>query len=182
MEYLAVMENKGHNYQSLQVTDSALMNEAAFNDWIVSTQKSLVRFCRQIVGDWSEAEDMAQEAYIRAWQKRGMFKGESSLLTWQMSIARRVCLDHLRRSKRTNMVLFEECEASTEQDIDLVIDVQNALKKLDANDRILLYMRIGEEMTFDDISQVLGKSPVTCRKRFERVKKKFENTYNGRKE
>ena len=153
-------------------------NEAEFTQWVKATQKSLVRFCRQIVNNWAEAEDMAQEAYIRAWQKRSSFKGESSLLTWQMAIARRVCLDYLRSSKR-NLLLLDKQDITSIIDIDTKIDVQNALAKLKADDRIILYLRTGEELPFEEIAMVLGKNPAACRKRYERAKQKFEAAYSG---
>ena len=83
-------------------------DEYSLDDWVKETQMPLIRFCRQFVGDWAEAEDMAQEKYIRAWQKRSSFKGSASLLTWHMAIARRVCLDHLRRIRRAKQMPTDE--------------------------------------------------------------------------
>ena len=157
-------------------------DETVFNDWIQKTQMAVVRFCRQFVDDWSEAEDVAQEAYIRAWQKRNSFKGKSSLLTWQMAIARRVCLDYLRSRKRLTLLPLDESTAAPEHSIDTQIDVQKALYKLNANDRIILYLRVGEDMSFDETAQVLGKKAAACRKQYERAKERFEAVYNGRKD
>ena len=156
-----------------------LADEASFSVWVTATQKALVRFCRQFVGDWHEAEDMAQEAYLLAWLKRGSFKGKSTLLTWQMSIARRVCLDRLRKRRRADLIPHDERDIALENEIDEKIDIQRTLEKLSADDRAILYLRIGEEMQFDDIAKVVGRAASTCRKRFERAKHKFEAAYNG---
>lgn len=168
-------------YSSNAVFDneSVLKSEAAFSEWVLTTQKVLIRFCRQIVGDWIEAEDMVQEAYIRAWQKRDSYKGASSLLTWQMAIARRVCIDRLRSRKKVVFIPLDERDASTEHDVDTRIDVQRTLEKLDINDRLILYLRIGEDLPFEDISHALGRSVATCRKKYERAKKRFEIIYSG---
>ena len=162
--------------------DEALCDEAAFNEWVTKTQKALVRFCRQFVGDWSEAEDMAQEAYIRAWQKRSSFKGKSSLLTWQMSIARRVCLNRLRDRKKANLMLLDKRDITSECDVITKVDVQCALEKLSIDDRIILYLRVGEDTPFEDIAKLLGRTASACRKRFERAKLRFEAAYSGMEE
>ena len=156
----------------------AFVDESSFIAWVAATQKALVRFCRQFAGDWHEAEDLAQEAYMLAWQKRGSFRGESSQLTWQMAIARRVCLDRLRRRKKMNLVQLSERDTAPELDIDTKIDVQQTLEKMSIDDRVILYLRVGEDMLFEDISKVLGRTAAACRKRFERAKQRFEAAYS----
>ena len=157
----------------LSVKIGAFMDKADFEHWVLETQKPLVRFCCQMVEDWAEAEDMAQEAYIRAWEKRAGFKGESSLLTWQMAIARRVCLDRLRSLKRTRTVPLDERESTPAPDIETKADVQRALAKLKAKDRAILYLRAEQELPFEEVSRVLGHTPAACRKRYERARKKL---------
>jgi len=159
-------------------TNGAFCDEASFEEWVTNTQKPLVRFCCQFVNDWHEAEDIAQEAYILAWQKRDGFKGASSLLTWQMSIARRICLDRLRSRKKVSL-LTDKLDATKECDIDIKVDVQHALEKLSIDDRVILYLRVGEDMPHEDVARVLGRTAAVCRKRYERAKKRFEAVYGG---
>ena len=156
------------------------LDRADFGRWVTETHKPLIRFCRQMVGDWAEAEDMAQEAYLHAWRKQGGFKGECSPLTWLMAIARRVCLDHLRRRKRDGAVGLDERRAASSPDSDARADVQSALTKLNAEDRAVLYLRVEYGLPFGEAGRVLGCGAAACRKRFERAKKRFEAAYGGR--
>ena len=164
------------------IKSGAFADKSDFDNWVIETQKPLIRFCRQMVGNWAEAEDMAQEAYIRAWEKRAGFKGGCSLLTWQTAIARRVCLDYLRRQKRVRIIPLDERAAAPSPDIEIKADVQSALAKLSADDRAVLYLRAGQEQPFEEISRVLKRSPAACRKRYERAKQKFEAAYGGRED
>jgi DNA-directed RNA polymerase specialized sigma24 family protein len=59
------------------------------------------------------------------------------------------------------------------------IDVQQTLEKLSIDDRVILYLRVGEDMQFDDIAKVIGRTATACRKRFERAKHRFEAAYSG---
>jgi RNA polymerase sigma-70 factor (ECF subfamily) len=173
------------NTIQLKTSHEALVDEATFAEWVKATEKYLIRFCRQFVNDWAEAEDMAQEAYIRAWQKRNTFNSESSLLTWQMAIARRVCLDRLRVLRRMIFTPFDErrlTETQTITSVETKIDVQRALLKLNEKDRAILYLRAGEDLAYETIAQIMGRSPETCRKRYERAKERFEAAYGGKEE
>ena len=158
------------------------MDQIEFNAWVAETQKSVIRFCRQFVGDWAEAEDMAQEAYLRAWEKRGGFRGESSRLTWQLAIARRVCLDRLRAQKRGERTPLDERQAAPAPDVETALDVQRALLRLGPDDRTILYLRVQEELSFEEIGEILRRTPAACRKRYERAKERFKAIYNGKGE
>jgi len=163
----------------------AFADEAAFDTWVRQTQKPLVRFCRQFVGGWAEAEDMAQQAYLKAWEKRVSFRGKSSLLTWQMAIARRVCLDFIRRRKTVELVSLEDGEVArrsefTNRSSDTCADVRQTLSELNADDRAILYLRVGEEMPFGEVARVLHCTPAAARKRYERAKVRFETIYSGK--
>jgi len=159
---------------------SVFSDENTYEAWVAATQKQLIRFCVQIINSWSEAEDMAQETYIRAWQKRSSYKGTASILTWHMAIARRVCIDRLRSLKRMKTVELDALNSTTDYCINTKIDVDRALQKLTADERIILYLRVGEDLPFEEIAKILNRTPAACRKRFQRSKEKFESIYNGK--
>ena len=54
-----------------------------------------------MLGDQTQAEDAAQETFVRVWKGLGKFRGESSISTWIFTIARRTCLDAPKARKRT---------------------------------------------------------------------------------
>jgi RNA polymerase sigma-70 factor (ECF subfamily) len=157
----------------------AFAGEDDFALWVVRTQKPLIRFCRQMVGDWAEAEDMAQEAFLRAWEKRASLKEECTLLTWQMAIARRVCLDRLRSVRRVKLLPLNERDAAPPLELEAKADVRRALESLNADDRAILYLRVQQELPFEEAARILGVGAAACRKRFERAKKRFEAAYGN---
>jgi RNA polymerase sigma-70 factor (ECF subfamily) len=71
----------------------------AFESIVVRYQKPIFNLCYRYLGA-SEAEDAAQETFIRAFVHKSRFEPEKPLLPWLITIARRLCIDRLRKSKR----------------------------------------------------------------------------------
>jgi RNA polymerase sigma-70 factor (ECF subfamily) len=81
--------------------------QAAF---IRATQADVWRWCAHLA-DRQAAEDLTQETYLRALPALRRFEGRSSVRTWLLSIARRVCADHLRSRRRRPLVLVGDDSA-----------------------------------------------------------------------
>lgn len=69
-----------------------------------ATQSDVWRLCAAL-GDRQSADDLTQETYLRAFGSLHRFAGRSSLRTWLLSIARRVCADAVRSRRRRRLVL-----------------------------------------------------------------------------
>lgn len=87
------------------------METAAFERQLPQHLPSLHALARRLLGNRDEAEDVVQEALLRASRSLGHFRGESSLKTWLYSITARVALDHLRAAKRwSSQVMVDACD------------------------------------------------------------------------
>jgi RNA polymerase sigma-70 factor (ECF subfamily) len=74
-------------------------DQDAFATLVRATQAEVWRFLAALA-DRSHADDLTQETYLRAYQALPGFRGEASVRTWLLAIARRVAADHLRRLAR----------------------------------------------------------------------------------
>ncbi|MGQ0743750.1 MAG: RNA polymerase sigma factor [Acidimicrobiales bacterium] len=74
-------------------------DDRAVAELVTRTQAPVLALCRRL-GSVQEAEDLAQETYIRALRSLPAFRGEAPVLAWLLGIARHVCADHIRRSAR----------------------------------------------------------------------------------
>jgi RNA polymerase sigma-70 factor (ECF subfamily) len=85
------------------VDEAALVRAArngdreAFMQLVGVHQAGVRAFARGLLGDRVLAEDIAQEAFLRAWRGLGAFRGDAAFATWLYAIARRVALDEARR-------------------------------------------------------------------------------------
>jgi len=87
-----------------QVVEGDPLAAGAF---VRATQRDVWRLCAHLT-DPQIAEDLTQETYLRAFPALRRFQGRSSVRTWLLSIARRVCADHLRRKSRNPQIAVPE--------------------------------------------------------------------------
>ena len=75
-------------------------DQEAFEQLVRDNQNRVYSLAVRLVGDREEAADLAQEAFLKAWQGLSSFQGESSFSTWIYRLTTNVCIDYLRRKKR----------------------------------------------------------------------------------
>jgi len=144
---------------------------------------------RRLSGSEEEALDATQEIFLRVWKGLGGFRGESKLSTWVFQIA----WNYLRRERRRRgrmptflstdersmtgrVVLLEEHRPGPERAAAAAEDlrqVEMALRELSEEYRIVLALRDGEDLSYQEISEVLDIPIGTVRSRIARARAKL---------
>ena len=158
-------------------------NDWALRELVEKYTPQVYNYVRRFVGV-NEADDVTQEVFIKIWKNLKKFnKTKSSFKTWIFTIARNTTIDFMRKKK---MVLFSnlnnEEEDFSETIKDEVILPDEALQKLQDSDLLnslleklpeqyqtVLILHYQEEMTFDEISQVLKKPLNTVKSHHRRA-------------
>jgi RNA polymerase sigma-70 factor (ECF subfamily) len=155
---------------------AATGDRAAQAELIRLTQADVWRLCVHLA-DRQVAEDLTQETYLRALPALARFEGRSTLRTWLLSIARRVCADHLRARRRRGLVLVGESSDLTDLDRDAPADLvggtvaaQDVLDRLDPERReaFVLTQLIG--LPYAEAAEVVGCPIGTIRSRVARAR------------
>lgn len=76
------------------------LGERAFGDGVEPHRRELHVHCYRLLGSFEEAEDLVQEAFLRAWRRRETYEGRSSVRAWLYRIATNACLDALDKRPR----------------------------------------------------------------------------------
>lgn len=133
--------------------------------------QKLLRYCHNILCDYSEAQDAVQITFIKAYEKRKSFKTGTSLSSWLYKIAYNTCIDLIR--KKRLLFFLPDTHQSTHQDDFICDDLKKALLSLKPADRALVFSRVIDEKSYSDLEQIYQCSAATLRKRYERAKKKL---------
>ncbi|WP_249901695.1 sigma-70 family RNA polymerase sigma factor [Paenibacillus sp. PK3_47] len=148
-----------------------------------SFQQPVYRYCCRLLGNRQDAEDAVQDILVKAYQSLGQYKPDAGFSAWLYKIACNHCLNLLRRRRlqRHVMRIFrpETLAASAEQTLEERLyspSLELALDKLTLEERNILVLRVFEELTFLEMSQILNISPNALHKRMERIKRKVRET------
>lgn len=157
-------------------TDQALAERARrgetelFGELVARYQTSVFNVCYRLMGERNAAEDLAQEAFIRAYQRLHTFDPARPFGPWMRRVAANVCLNHLALHPPPVMSLEDELdepfdseranpEAALEQ-AQSAEAVRAALLELPAHYRAVLELRHFQEMRYDEMATAL-KIPVS---------------------
>jgi RNA polymerase sigma-70 factor, ECF subfamily len=140
-------------------------------DWIVIRhQKQIYRILLSVVRDSDIADTLTQECFLRAFRKRSSYRGESSLVTWLVSIALNLARDHNRnrrwafwrafaRTDRVDAMRTMDVRRSPEQTLinrERVGLIQSAMEGLPERQRTVFLLRFVEEMPLETIAEAMG--------------------------
>ena len=161
--------------------------EAAVRAIIRQNNRRLFRVARAIVRDDSEAEDVVQESYVRAFTRLGDFRGESSLSTWLTRIPINEAYGRLRRQRATvdwttveatpamaaQIIPFPSPQLDPERTMaqhEISRLLERAIDALPDAFRVVLVARLIEEMSVEETAKLLSLRPETVKTRLHRAR------------
>ncbi|MGA9116352.1 MAG: sigma-70 family RNA polymerase sigma factor [Bacteroidota bacterium] len=143
-------------------------NRRAFTELMRRHQQSVYRVVRRIVGDHMEADDITQETFVKAYLGLGDFRGDAGFFTWLYRIGvnlslnavkKRRVLDYLRQSDLLSRLLPAAPGPDEElsgRETEMLL--KKAVAALPEKQRVVFIMRYFEEMSYDEIAQILKTS------------------------
>ena len=141
----------------------------AFDRLVERYQRGIYRLCYRYVNDHEDANDLAQEAFLKAWRAIGRFRGDSSFSTWLYRIAVNACLNHRALRRPPTQELPESlpdpgrgAEARALRD-DEAERVRRAVSRLPDKQRATLILKIYHELTHEEVARVLGSTVGTAK-------------------
>lgn len=129
------------------------------------------RFCLLQLRDASQAEDAAQDVFIKAWRALSTFRGDSCEKTWLLHIAANTCRDYQRTGWFRFMdrrVTPEDMERGTAFEFP-DDSLSKAITELPALLRQAVTLRYFEELSIREMTQVLGVSEATAKRRIRKA-------------
>lgn len=156
----------------------------AYDQLVQLYQQRIYGLCYHLTSNHEDANDLAQDAFIKAWKALGSFKGDSSFYTWIYRVAYNTCLNHLKtRRNRTHHVSLNDLDHNAEHDPGLVElisqntprreaslaelqkSLNEAMLKLSEEHRTVVVLHDVQGLPHDEIAKIMGCNPGTVRSR-----------------
>jgi RNA polymerase sigma factor (sigma-70 family) len=150
--------------------------ELAYERAFAEHWTDVFRFALAWTNDWTSAEDLAQEAYLRLWDQRGRIDWSRPVLPWLLVTTRRLATDRFRALRRR--LLAPTHEAPIDSDPALRtrwLDVSAAMRELSSLERTALVMTAIQGATYEEAGRVLGTTAGALRAAVSRARAKLEN-------
>jgi len=145
----------------------------AFELLVELHQSAVIGTVAKMLGGASEAEDIAQQVFIRIWKSAKRYQPQAKFTTWMFTITRNLVFNETRRRKRKPTVSVEKREEESHQQVEDVHSttpdqdvlhseleraVDDAIQALPDKQRLAVVLRRYEEMPYDEIGRVLSMS------------------------
>ncbi|MBR3740683.1 MAG: RNA polymerase sigma factor [Clostridia bacterium] len=136
-------------------------------------------FAMTLTGDRTQAEEITQETFFRAFSKQSGFRGASDEATWLCAIAKNLFLDERRRQGRNEAMPEEmpDTGKGIEQsavDRDTSLRIHMALHALEEPYREVFELRVFGELSFRDVGMIFGKTENWARVTYHRARLKIQ--------
>lgn len=128
---------------------------------------TLLRAAAAILGDWHEAEDAVQDAFLRVLEKQPQFRDGDHARAWLLTVTANGCKSRLRARKRhPTTQLLDTLPAPDRETYELV----EAVQALPANQRAAVHLYYYEGYSTEEIAKILGQRPGTVRSHLSRAR------------
>jgi RNA polymerase sigma-70 factor, ECF subfamily len=166
----------------LWVEQALTGDQVAFGELVRLHQNAVYNLAYRMLGERGEAEDAAQETFLRAYAHLDRYDAERPFRTWLLSIASNHCIDRLRKRRLTWLSLEEPLpphpalNSSELEPEDAVIsiergsDIQKMLNELPADYRAAVVLRYWYDMPYTEIAEVLHTTESAVKSRLFRAR------------
>ena len=138
---------------------------------------------RRMVLSHDDANDLLQNAFVKAWMSIDYFRAEAKLSTWLYRIALNECITFLNKQRAANTVSIDDPEAVLVQKLesdpyfsgdDAQLLLQKALLALPEKQRMVFNLKYFQEMKYEEMSEIFGTSVGALKASYHHAVKKIE--------
>jgi len=152
-----------------------------FNEMVRRFHSRIYWAARRMVKNHEDADDIAQDVFVRAYSALSNFRGDSGIYTWLYRIAINLSINHLRKQKVRKLMDLSDyipfLGRDADQDKEMIHDenvslIERAIETLPEKQRAVFIMRYYDEMPYEQISAILGTSVGGLKANFHHAVKK----------
>ncbi len=160
----------------------------AFEELIGRYERNVFNIVYRFAGNYEEAKDWSQEAFVRIYKSLKKFRGKSSFHTWLYRVVTNLCLDQLRKKSKLQLQSLDDPMKSEEGELKRDIPdnkgnpqeiverkeldeyIQEALEELSEEHRTVIILRDIQGLSYNEIAEVINCSLGTVKSRISRAR------------
>lgn len=153
------------------------MDTIQFQDLYRSLSTEVLRFAQWLCGNRHDAEDLAAEAFVRAYAGSDAIEA-STVKGYLLAIVRNLFLEQQRKRRPTEEIdaerrVSDDCPTTTAEGAETAQRLARALARIGEPDRSALLLRIEAELPYEEIAQLLGLSLANAKVKVHRARRKL---------
>src|SRR5215470_15372628 len=162
---------------------------AAFDELMIRYERQIYRVCYRFVENRDDAMDLAQEVFIKAFEHLPTFRRESSLKTWLYRIAMNHCINHVKKNAREFVEVADNIGSTSPsvhtqmEDQERREHLRRLVKRLPPKQKAILELRIHEQLSYEEIAKISGRSVSTIKASvffaLEKIRKLVKEPHGG---
>lgn len=196
LETDAVGTRSGRSQDRRSVADSRLVEEvrqgdrSAFGELVRRYEKKLLRTLLRMVGNLETAEDLAQDAFLKAYDRLDRFDASRRFGPWLFQIGVNGAIDWLRRHRKRQQLSLQQVRgADRDFDVsqddprpghDLSQEVHHVLDQIPVEYRTVLVLRDLENFPCSEVAAIIGRREATVRWRLLKAREMFRKIWEAR--
>ena len=162
-------------------------DQQAFDQLVLRHQAMLRRMIYRATGNLDDANDLAQDVFIKVYHRLDRFRGESQFTTWLYRIAVNTLNSHFRRQRRRSFLSLEEVREPAASDTgeairELSDELLVGLSKLSPQQRGVFILRGLQELSVADAAQILGTSENVVKVAYHAARQRLKRGYQAERD
>lgn len=162
----------------------------AFNEIVSRYKDKLVNFLFRYTSDREEAEDLAQDTFIKLYKSKHLYKEIAKFSTWFYTIAVNTAKTHSKKKSRMSTISISDFDPENEKDFDIKADaiapddsanasienyyIQKAIDSLDEAFREIIILRDIQDLDYEEIAEITKLPLGTVKSRINRGREKLK--------
>lgn len=162
----------------------------AFNELVYRYKDKVVNFLFRYTGDRDEAEDLAQDTFIKVYRSKHLYREIAKFSTWFYTIAVNTAKTNAKKKGRMSTISISDFDPENEKDFDLKDSgltpedtanagieneyIQKAINSLDEEFRTIIVLRDIQDLEYEEIAKITGLPMGTVKSRINRAREKLK--------
>lgn len=164
--------------------DASNPSDAAFDELLARYRRPLLNFIYRLLGDAAEAEDVAQEVFVRAYRHWADYDSRQKLSTWLFALARNAAIDRLRYRQRHPTAPLEESPEPTTisrevENREIGAQIAAAMAALPEDQRTAIVLAEYHDLSHAEIAEIMDCSVKSVESRLYRAKAALREKLRG---